>query len=176
MNKPVLDVCCGSRMMWFNKKDPRALFLDNRRGTWAIDIGTPGTKGRAPIEVNPDMLADFTRIPFPDSRFYLVVFDPPHVERKECLGIITRKYGVLSGNWKDMLRKGFKECFRVLKPNGVLVFKWSDTDIPVSSVITLSPQKPLFGHTTAKSGKTHWICFLKGQATPEQIFEFHRQG
>lgn len=22
---PVLDACCGSRMMWFNKSDPRAM-------------------------------------------------------------------------------------------------------------------------------------------------------
>ena len=25
-----LDVCCGSRMFWFDKTDSRALFLDNR--------------------------------------------------------------------------------------------------------------------------------------------------
>jgi hypothetical protein len=27
---PVLDVTCGGRMMWFNKRHPLALYLDNR--------------------------------------------------------------------------------------------------------------------------------------------------
>jgi len=30
-DKPILDACCGSRMFWFNQKDPRVLFVDNRR-------------------------------------------------------------------------------------------------------------------------------------------------
>jgi hypothetical protein len=30
---PVLDACCGPRMMWFDKNDPRALFIDRRRET-----------------------------------------------------------------------------------------------------------------------------------------------
>jgi DNA segregation ATPase FtsK/SpoIIIE-like protein len=28
--KTILDVCCGSRMFWFNKKHPDALYLDIR--------------------------------------------------------------------------------------------------------------------------------------------------
>ena len=30
MNPTVLDPCCGSRMMWFDKQDPRVLFGDQR--------------------------------------------------------------------------------------------------------------------------------------------------
>jgi len=52
----VLDACCGSRMFWFDKKDDRALFVDKRRVTWPIDIGTPGTKGRSPIIVDQTRL------------------------------------------------------------------------------------------------------------------------
>ncbi len=26
----ILDMCCGSRMFWFDKQDPRALFADIR--------------------------------------------------------------------------------------------------------------------------------------------------
>ena len=29
--KPILDACCGSRMFWFNPKNPNVLFVDNRR-------------------------------------------------------------------------------------------------------------------------------------------------
>jgi hypothetical protein len=31
-------------MMWFDKRDARALFIDKRRESHAIDIGTPGTR------------------------------------------------------------------------------------------------------------------------------------
>jgi hypothetical protein len=27
---PVLDACCGSRMFWFDKADPRCLYVDKR--------------------------------------------------------------------------------------------------------------------------------------------------
>jgi hypothetical protein len=27
--KVILDMCCGSRMFWFNREDPRAVFVDN---------------------------------------------------------------------------------------------------------------------------------------------------
>ena len=28
--KPILDACCGSRMFWFDKTNPAAIFMDNR--------------------------------------------------------------------------------------------------------------------------------------------------
>lgn len=158
---PVLDACCGSRMFWFDRKDPRALFVDKRRETHPIDIGTPGTIGRAPIVVDPDILADFTALPFADGSFALVVFDPPHIERKEALGLLTQKYGHLTGDWREMLRKGFAECFRVLAHNGTLIFKWAESDYPVSEVLSLTPEKPLFGNRCGKTAKTHWVVFMK---------------
>lgn len=157
---PVLDACCGSRMFWFDRADPRALFIDKRQGTWPIDIGTPGTIGRSPIVVAPDVLADFSAMPFADETFSLVVFDPPHVQRQEALGALTRRYGVLNGEWREMLRKGFSECLRVLKPNGVLVFKWGESQFKVADIVALAPVKPLFGHHTSKT--THWAVFMKG--------------
>lgn len=148
-------------MFWFDRKDSRALFVDKRRETHPIDIGTPGTIGRSPIVVDPDILADFTALPFADGSFALVVFDPPHIERKEALGLLTRKYGHLTGDWREMLRKGFAECFRVLKHNGTLIFKWAESDYPVSEVLALTPEKPLFGHRSGKASNTHWVAFLK---------------
>jgi SAM-dependent methyltransferase len=159
---PILDACCGERIFWYDRKDARALFIDKRRETHPIDIGTPGTRGRSPIVVDPDMLADFTALPFPDESFHLVVFDPPHVQRKEALGVITRRYGHLTGDWRDMLSRGFAECFRVLKPNGTLVFKWAESQFRVNDILALTPEKPLFGHKTSKT--THWVVFMKDDA------------
>jgi len=157
--QPILDACCGSRMMWFDKADPRALFVDIRRETHPIDIGTPGTIGRAPIVVDPDVLADFRDLPFESDRFHLVVFDPPHIVRAQAKGVFTRKYGHLSGDWETMLRHGFAECFRVLLPFGTLIFKWAESEHPLSRVLALTSHKPLFGHRSGKM--THWCVFMK---------------
>ena len=40
----------------------------------------------------------------------------------------------------------------------VLVFKWAETQLKLKSVLSLTPEKPLFGH---KRGQTFWICFMK---------------
>jgi SAM-dependent methyltransferase len=158
---PVLDACCGSRMFWFNKSDPRAVYVDKRQETHVVDIGTHGTIGRKDIVVAPDVIADFRNLPFSDETFYLVVFDPPHVERRQGTGIIEKKYGFLEGDWREMLRLGFQECFRVLKDKGTLIFKWADTDHALSEVLKLTPEKPLFGHRSGKKAGTHWVTFIK---------------
>jgi SAM-dependent methyltransferase len=163
----VLDVCCGGRSFWFDHKDSRALFMDRRRETWTVDIGTPGTIGRKPLVIDPDILADFTDIPFPAESFSLVVFDPPHIQREQPLGVFTKKYGCLNGDWREMLRLGFAECFRVLKPNGTLIFKWAESEFPVAEVLALTPEKPLFGHKSGKKMGTHWVAFLKHNAKAE---------
>ena len=150
---PVLDVCCGSRAFWFNKKDTRSTFLDVRNTT----IPLPN---RNPLEIHPDIMANFQNLPFPDESFYLVVFDPPHVQAAQT-GNVLSYYGTLDENWREMLRNGFSECFRVLKPNGTLIFKWAETKISVSEVLKLTPEKPLFGHKSGKLSKTHRMTFTK---------------
>jgi hypothetical protein len=62
------------------------------------------------------------------------------------------------------LRQGFAECFRVLSPDGVLVFKWNETQVKVRDVLALTPVQPLFGHTSGRRGLTHWYVFMKPAA------------
>jgi SAM-dependent methyltransferase len=159
----VLDACCGPRMMWFDREDPRTLFIDKAPRTCERDLGTPKTKGRRPVVVAPDQVADFTAMPFPDESFQLVVFDPPHISEKHTKGgIMADTYGLLRSDWKEQLRVGFAECFRVLKPSGVLVFKWADTSYRLPVVLMLTPKKPLFGNRSGKH--THWCVFMKDPA------------
>lgn len=154
---PVLDACCGSRAFWFDKRDGRALFVDIRRET----IPQPRADGpRSPVVIDPDVVADFRDLPFPDDSFSLVVFDPPHVPGKPT-GNVLAYYGALGPDWRETLRRGFRECFRVLKPGGTLVFKWAETAIPIAEVLSLTPEPPLFGHKSGKLSKTHWVAFLK---------------
>ena len=162
----VLDACCGTRMMWFDKYDARALYVDKRTGTRVIDNGrTAATKGRSPRSVVPDKLADFTRLPFGDETFWHVVFDPPHLKERDNPDSVLRfNYGELSPRWKDELRAGFCECFRVLKPCGTLIFKWCESEIPLREVLALTPEKPLYGHRSGKKALTHWCAFMKPNA------------
>lgn len=59
------------------------------------------------------------------------------------------------------LRAGFSECFRVLDADGVLVFKWNETQVRLSEVLALTPHQPLFGHTSGRKAGTHWMVFMK---------------
>ena len=155
-SKKVLDVCCSVKGMWFNKQDQRALFMDKRKETH-IDTYPCGTKTNI---IDPDVVGDFTDMPFEDESFYHIVFDPPHIV-SNSESQITKKYGKLEGDWREMLRQGFKECFRVLKPNGTLIFKWSQVQFPVKEILELTDYKPLYGHRSGKKMNTHWICFIK---------------
>lgn len=117
--KKILDACCGSRMFWFDKNNENVVFMDNRQESCTLQDGRK-------LEVNPDVIGDFTKMPFDDETFYLVVFDPPHLLRAGKSSWIAKKYGILKDNWQDEIQKGFIECMRVLKKNGTLVFKWSE--------------------------------------------------
>lgn len=154
MTASVLDVTCGSRMMWFDKNDPRATFTDMRQEKKELCDGRN-------LTVSPDVLADFRDLPFPDNAYRLVVFDPPHLERLGKSSWTRAKYGALFPTWRDDFTAGFAECFRVLKPGGVLIFKWNETQIPLSEVLALTPEAPLFGHRSGKHARTHWVAFIK---------------
>lgn len=163
--KPVLDACCGSRMFWFDRQDPRAVFVDKRSESHVLtDKSSAG--GSRTLEVRPDIVADFTVLPFAAETFALVVFDPPHFTRNGDGGWMAKKYGKLTGDWREEIRQGFAECFRVLKCEGTLVFKWNENEIPVSQILALTPEKPLFGNRCGKNSQSHWICFLKDSPSP----------
>lgn len=162
---PVLDACCGGKRFWFKRDDERALYVDIRKETDQIDP----RPGRKPQIVEPDWQGSFTELPFPDDSFAHIVFDPPHMESIGDRSFLARQYGKLVGDWREMLRAGFAECFRVLKPEGTLIFKWCEYDVPVADVLALTDQKPLYGHRSGKQSKTHWIAFLKANAKAQTL-------
>ena len=107
------------------------------------------------------MDGDFRNMPFEDATFRLVVFDPPHLVRLGANSYTAHKYGKLFSSWETDLKQGFDECMRVLKPEGVLIFKWKETQIAASRIIKIFGVNPLFGHKSGKNSKTQWMCFLK---------------
>ena len=155
--KKILDVTCGNRSIWFDKNNPLTLYCDIRQVTFT-ELWKNSTCN---FVVAPDLMCDFTCLPFPDNHFSLVVFDPPHLIRAKDTSWLVKKYGKLDDNWSQMLHDGFQECMRVLKPDGVLVFKWSEYDIPAQAVWRAIGTTPLFGHHSGKKSRTFWGCFMK---------------
>lgn len=151
----VLDACCGSRMFYYEKQSPHVLFMDKRDGDF------PLTNGKV-VHVHPDVVASFEDMPFEDETFRMVIFDPPHVYSHGKGSDMEKEYGCLTRGWQDGIGKGFRECFRVLKPHGVMLFKWCETRIKLSVVLGLAPYRPLLG--TRTKVPTAFIVFLKEEA------------
>lgn len=151
--------------MWFDKADPRAIFGDQRSETLTVTDNSKGNKtGTRTLHITPDVLFDFRALPYSDGTFKLIAFDPPHLVNAGPRSWLAAKYGKLGADWRDDIRAGFSECFRVLSSDGVLVFKWNETQIKVSEVLALTPEKPLFGQVSGAKGFTHWLVFMKGAA------------
>ena len=160
--KRVLDPCCGSRMMWLDRNHPDVIFGDRRNETITVIDRSHGVEnGTRSLRIEPDVALDFRNLPYRDNTFRLVVFDPPHLTRAGPRSWLAAKYGKLGPNWRADLRQGFKECFRVLATDGVLVFKWNETQVKVAEVLALAPVQPLFGHISGRKGLTHWLVFMK---------------
>ena len=162
MEKRVIDVACGSKMFWFDRSNPDVEFCDKR-----VVERQEYYPGRF-IEVSPDTVCDFTALPFPNGAFRLVVFFPPHHKNVGKTSWTLVKYGCLEGDWKEMLRKGFSECFRVLDEDGVLIFKWAEVQIPLREILPLAPCPPLFGNRQGKNAGTHWLCFMKPKTNDKE--------
>jgi hypothetical protein len=107
------------------------------------------------LRIEPDVLLDFRDQPYPDCSFKLVAFDPPHVVRAGPRSWLAAKYGMLGQDWRDDLRQGFAECFRVLEPGGVLVFKWNETQVKLAEVLATTTERALFGQVSRRRGMTH---------------------
>lgn len=165
-DKKILDVTCGAKTIWFTKNHPAAIYCDKRRedyhNLWK-------NAGNCSLSIDPDVLCDFTDLPFPDNSFPLVIFDPPHLTGAKDTSWLVKKYGKLDDTWPEMLHDGFQECMRVLKPDGVLIFKWSEYDIPADKVWKAIGQRPLFGHRSGKQSGTFWGCFMKFTQTPQPL-------
>jgi len=149
-------------MFWFDRQHPNVVFGDIRREVITVTDNSRGNaSGTRTLQIEPDVLMDFRAIPYPDGTFNLVSFDPPHLVQAGPRSWLAAKYGKLGPDWREDLRRGFAECFRVLASNGVLVFKWNETQVPLKDVLALTPVPPLFGNATGRRGMTHWLVFMK---------------
>lgn len=150
--KKILDVCCGSRMFWFDKANKDTVYMDIRQ------LDDTLCDGRQ-LSIKPDVIGDFRNIPFEDNTFKLVIFDPPHLIKAGENSWLAKKYGKLDKtSWPIDIKQGFDECMRVLDKDGILIFKWNEEQIKLKQILDLIEYKPLIGN---KRAKTHWLVFMK---------------
>ena len=159
MPKSILDPASSMRAFYFDKHDERVVFGDIRENETHLL-----TNGQT-ITIKPDEVMDFRAIPYADNSFQMVIFDPPHLLGLSEKSWMRKKYGCLDADsWREDIAQGFAECFRVLKPNGTLVFKWNETSILLKEVLVLTKEKPVLGHPSGKRMATHWVLFMKSEA------------
>ena len=167
MTARVIDPCCGSRMMHFDRENPDVVFGDQRIETLTVVDRSHGREdGTRTLKITPDVVLDFRALPYADGTFRLVAFDPPHLVRAGPKSWLAAKYGKLGPDWREDLRRGLAECFRVLAEDGVLVFKWNETQVKLREVLALTPVVPVFGNTSGKKAGTHWMVFMKPRSAP----------
>lgn len=159
----ILDATASARSIWYQKENPYTIFMDMRQGTFSTKTDNTSKQSVRLWKVYPDILAKWQYLPFKNNSFDMIVFDPPHIFRNEHTKISTMmiKYGNLNQSWREEIRIGAAELFRALKPNGLFILKWSETDISINEILKLISYPPMFGTRTGQANNTHWITFIK---------------
>ena len=161
----ILDATCGFRGIWYQKNHPFVTFMDRRKGTVKFENSSTLSRHRS-YKINPEVVSEWKDAPFPDNHFDMVIFDPPHMikkeKSKECN--MMKPYGFLNEKtWRQDLKVGIKKLFDILKPEGIFVLKWCENSVRVEEILKLCPYPPMFGSNTKSKGKTQnfWILFIK---------------
>lgn len=177
----ILDATAGNRTIWQHKNSKNIIYIDSQRK----------------LTTKPTIFADNTYTPFLDNIFSTIFYDPPHdwgskegyhpeyyIEIKRWAAkhkpFAFTYYGWdVYQSYQELLHhifKAQKEFYRILKPDGLLWFKWCEIRKPLNKVITLfvdwtellriyvkSPTQ------TAGTGQTFWVCLEKKQRNDIQL-------
>lgn len=155
----ILDATAGSRAVWFDKTYKDATYLD------LVDRRFPGNE-----------LGDCRHTRFPAGHFDLVVFDPPHMNVGPN-SEMAKSYGHFTTyQIRDLVRDAFAEFHRILRPDGLVAFKWADHDIRLDSILApVVGFDRLVGVPTAQRTKhssvTYWILLRRTETDPQQRFD-----
>lgn len=166
MSATVLDATAGGRHIWHpeNKDNDKVVYCDMRYEAKGTIREQPGWS------CEPDIQADVRALPFEDSVFDLVCFDPPHKitdsGMSQLSGVIETKYGALQAEtWQSDLEGAFRELWRVLREGGTLTIKWADVNKSNEYVLQQLPRTPLYGVSRAKGkGEVSWWVFHKDRS------------
>lgn len=110
---------------------------------------------------------DARDLEFPDNSFHLVILDPPHLINCGKTSDMAKSYGVLEKAWHEDMKRIFKEAWRVLKPNGTLIFKWADKDVSLAELLYVLERQPVFGDKKPSANKAgtnrFFLVFFKDE-------------
>lgn len=153
----ILDATAGNRAVWFDKQYPDAEYIDIR------DTGDAR---------NQNM--DCRHTSYEDGEFDLVVFDPPHGVIGPNGAMATRYGHYTTQEILDLVRDSFTEFHRILKPDGLVAFKWSTHDMKLERVLALtSGFDRLVGVPTAMRSKhasvTYWCLLRRVEQVAEEF-------
>lgn len=102
------------------------------KGVFYKNVSEPRLKFDLKPQVEGVQQANCCDLPIESNSLQSIIFDPPFVAaipKKEATGIITMRFGfyrnVQNELW-GMYHKALKEFHRILKHNGILVFKCQD--------------------------------------------------
>ena len=101
------------------------------KGVFYKNIPEPKIKMDLFPQTSDTIKADSTKLPLKKESINSMVFDPPFVaasQNKGKPGIIKTRFGYFKTTYNlwSMYSKSLKEAYRVLKPNGILIFKNQD--------------------------------------------------
>lgn len=160
----ILDATCGQRGIWYQKNHPYVTFMDKREGIFNSKTLNQSFKNSRIIKIKPDVVSDWKNTPFNDEEFDMIIFDPPFIIRKDGntpnTFVVTYSY-LPKNRWEQELKLGIIEFFRILKKDGIFIFKWDEVDIKLKRVLKLFPYPPLFGSRVGQKNNMHWIVFIK---------------
>ena len=146
----ILDLSSGRRNIWHNKEAKGVVYLDIREG------------------VKPDCVADSTQLPFADSQFSLIVFDPPHTTFGPNSQMAQRYGSFKAHEIRAIVSATAAEAARVATGDALMSFKWSNHGhCSFEKILGLMASwwEPLFGHTvsirTKHASTTQWIVLRR---------------
>jgi len=179
----ILDATAGNRSIYTFKHSQNIIYLDRQKE----------------LKIKPTIFADDMFLPFKDSVFDMIIFDPPHQwttkgttsipvysipqgkKHAMLLGVKGHTYyGIEQYSSKTELIKYIynaqKEFKRVLKDDGVLLFKWCEVEIKVNRILGVFqdwrelmrlPIKSPF--QVAGVQQTYWVMMEKKRGRSEPL-------
>lgn len=145
----ILDATCGRRTIWFP-------YERHNKDTTYIDIRP---------EVKPDIVCDATNTPFADRSFDMILFDPPFRQfgKNSIYGDVYTS--MRKSEIYIFIKDAFKEFKRILKDDGVVIFKWGCySNINLYKVLDIAHDfVPMFGwgFNRLQNYKTNWTVLRK---------------
>ena len=88
--KFILDATAGNRVIWAKKNDLPIVFIDIEKR----------------LERKPTMFADSRQLPFQDSMFHTVFFDPPHAWAFDSMFYSFPNEQLLKAQYATVTRNG----------------------------------------------------------------------